>query len=96
MLKKQEKTSSWGDGTERSPDSSEGIDRDRLEEGRQGGQSRSPRNLSRGANLDEEMEENTAIKRDTEFRDATAHPLDADAGGPKVTPDNDLFGKEGE
>ena len=31
-----------------------------------------------------------------EFRDATGHPLDPDAGGPKVTRDNDVFGREEE
>ncbi len=66
-------------------------------EGSQGGRSRSPRSQGpKGANLDELYEENTEIKRETEFRDSTAHPLDPKAGGPKVTPENDLFGKEGE
>jgi hypothetical protein len=95
---------SWGDGREQvAQGAGEGLgggqsgsERSQME-GRQAGQSRSDRTQEpQGKNLDELYEENTEIRRETEFRDATAHPIDPDAGGPKVTPDNDLFRKEGE
>lgn len=73
----------WGSGPERERPG-----------GAEGGQPGSPiRQPQGGENLDEEYEKNTKIKRETQFRDATAHPLDPNAGGPKVTKDNDQFKK---
>jgi len=81
------------EGVGRSLDSSEGIERD-LDEGRQGGRGRAPRAQEQRADPDELYDENTEIKRETEFRDATAHPLDPDSGGRKVTREGDVFHKE--
>jgi len=41
------------------------------------------------------VDRDTEIRRETDFRDATGHPLDPDAGGPKVTREDDIFGREG-
>lgn len=43
---------------------------------------------------DDFYDDNTRIKRETQFRDATGHPLDSDAGGRRVTEDDDLFRRE--
>ncbi len=40
------------------------------------------------------VDRDTEIRRETDFRDATGHPLDPDAGGRKVTREDDLFGRE--
>ena len=50
----------------------------------------------RDADRDSNRGQRHRIRRETDFRDATAHPLDPDAGGPKVTREDDLFGREGE
>jgi hypothetical protein len=89
----------WGQGQNVAQGAGEGLgggqSGSERAQGNQGGQPRSPRAQPRGTNR-EEYEDNTEIKRETEFRDATGHPLDPDAGGPKVTKDDDLFGKERE
>jgi len=41
------------------------------------------------------VDRDTEIRRETDFRDATGHPLDPDAGGRKVTREDDIFGREG-
>ena len=79
----------WGEGEKAAEGAGSGLG--------QGGRARSPRNQDpKAASLDELYEQNTDIKRETEFRDSTAHPLDPDAGGPTVTPENDIFHNEKE
>ena len=51
---------------------------------------------TRGMSLDEQGERDTEIRRETQFRNSTATPLDPEAGGKKVTRDEDLFRREGE
>ena len=46
---------------------------------------------------DEEGERDTEIRREVDFQNATATPLNDEAANrPKVTREDDLFGKEGE
>ena len=71
--------------------------------GQQSGRARNGRGAareSREAMVDRDTEpivdRDTEIRRETDFRDATGHPLDPDAGGKKVTREDDIFLKEEE
>lgn len=67
-------------------------------EPRQPGMDIGSRDEERGSlSRDEEGERDTEIRREVDFQNATATPLNDEAANrPKVTREDDLFGKEGE